>query len=99
MAGIVGGSIAASWSPVGGNGEADSMKFSRARSRSDLSREQGLDFHPDTKSDDPIVVEQRMDTNHPPSQSMQTTPAFGLGPFGDQPQAVVSDDKKKGPSS
>ena len=93
MAGIVAGSIGAGWSPAGGHGDENSLKFSRARSRSDLSRETGVDFHPDTKPKDPVVVEQQMDGNHPPSQSTQTTPAFGQGPFGAQPE--IEDVNKK----
>ncbi|KAH0284466.1 calcium transporting P-type ATPase-like protein [Aureobasidium namibiae CBS 147.97] len=86
MAGIVAGSIGAAWSPIErGHGDADSMKFARARSRSDLSRESGLDIHPDTKPQDPVVVQQQVDGHHPPSQSNDTTPAFGSGPFAGHP--------------
>ena len=86
MAGIVAGSIGAAWSPIErGHGDGDSMKFARARSRSDLSRESGLDIHPDTKPQDPVVVQQQVDGHHPPSQSNDTTPAFGSGPFGGHP--------------
>jgi Ca2+-transporting ATPase len=85
MAGLVAGSIAAGWSPVErGHGDADSLKFARARSRSDLSGEEGLEIHPDTNAKDPIEVEQQVDGKHPPSQSVKTTPAFGSGPFGGQ---------------
>lgn len=96
MAGIVAGSIGAAWSPIErGHGDADSIKFSRARSRSDLSRESGLDIHPDTKSQDPVVVQQQMDGHHPPSQSNDTTPAFGSGPFAGHPDFKVDDSTKQ----
>ncbi|THX83472.1 calcium-translocating P-type ATPase [Aureobasidium pullulans] len=95
MAGIVAGSIGAAWSPIErGHGDNDSMKFARARSRSDLSRESGLDIHPDTKPQDPVVVQQKVDGHHPPSQSNDTTPAFGSGPFGGQPDVKVDDSTK-----
>jgi len=95
MAGIVAGSIGAAWSPIErGHGDNDSMKFARARSRSDLSRESGLDIHPDIKPQDPVVVQQKVDGHHPPSQSNDTTPAFGSGPFGGQPDVKVDDSTK-----
>ncbi|KAI4753841.1 calcium-translocating P-type ATPase [Aureobasidium sp. EXF-3400] len=96
MAGIVAGSIGAAWSPIErGHGDADSMKFSRARSRSDLSRESGLEIHPETKSQDPVVVQQQIDGHHPPSQSNDTTPAFGSGPFAGHPNFKLDDGTKQ----
>lgn len=96
MAGIVAGSIGAAWSPIErGHGDADSMKWSRARSRSDLSRESGLEIHPETKSQDPVVVQQQIDGHHPPSQSNDTTPAFGSGPFAGHPDVKVDDGTKQ----
>ncbi|KAH0346894.1 calcium-translocating P-type ATPase, partial [Aureobasidium melanogenum] len=96
MAGIVAGSIGAAWSPIErGHGDADSMKFSRARSRSDLSRESGLEIHPETRPQDPVVVQQQIDGHHPPSQSNDTTPAFGLGPFAGHPDVKVDDGTKQ----
>jgi Ca2+-transporting ATPase len=96
MAGIVAGSIGAAWSPIErGHGDADSMKFSRARSRSDLSRESGLEIHPETKSQDPVVVQQQIDGHHPPSQSNDTTPAFGSGPFAGHPDFKLHDGTKQ----
>lgn len=84
MAGSIGG-----WSPIErSHGDDDSMKFSRARSRSDLSRDLGVDIHPDTKSKDPVVVDDPLEHthDHPPSQAVETTPAFGTGPFRGQPE-------------
>ncbi|KAI4719884.1 calcium-translocating P-type ATPase [Aureobasidium sp. EXF-10727] len=96
MAGIVAGSIGAAWSPIErGHGDNDSMKFARARSRSDLSRESGLDIHPDTKPQDPVVVQQQVDGNHPPSQSNDTTPAFGSGPFAGHPDVKIDGNDKQ----
>lgn len=86
-AGIMAGSIGG-WSPIErGYGENDSLKFSRERSRSDLSREQGFEMHPDTRPRDPVVVHDPLGISgaNPPSQSNETTPAFGQGPFGGQP--------------
>jgi len=86
-AGIMAGSIGG-WSPIErGHGEEDSLKYGRTRSRSDLSREPGADIHPNTHAKDPIVVHDPLEaaSHHPPSQAVETTPAFGTGPFGDQP--------------
>ncbi|KAF2722634.1 calcium-translocating P-type ATPase [Polychaeton citri CBS 116435] len=92
MAGIIAGSIAG-WSPIErGHGDNDSLKFSRERSKSDLSKEVRMDPHPDTKKGDTIVVERPVEAagNAPPSQSTATTPAFGLGPFGGEPSTGKS---------
>lgn len=86
-AGIMAGSIGG-WSPIErGYGENDSLKFSRERSRSDLSREQGFETHPNTKARDPVMLGDSLGIigGQPPSQSNETTPAFGQGPFGGQP--------------
>ncbi|KAJ9627960.1 plasma membrane calcium [Taxawa tesnikishii (nom. ined.)] len=103
MAGIIAGSVGG-WSPIErrnpDGGDNDSLKFSRARSKSDLSREYGsqLDVHPDTKQRDPIIVEDPVETagNHPPSQATETTPAFNTGPYAGQPDMKGKD---KEPSS
>lgn len=100
-AGIMAGSIGG-WSPIErGHGDADSMRFARLRSKSDLTEEEGIEAHPDTKSKDPIVVEEPVETagQVPPSQSTLTTPAFGLGPYGGDPDMSRSKDKvQAGPS-
>ncbi|KAF2813170.1 calcium transporting P-type ATPase-like protein [Mytilinidion resinicola] len=84
MAGIVAGSIAG-WSPIDrAHGEGDSIKFSRERSRSELEQD-GIDVHPDTKTTDPVLVDnQTYDTA--PSQSKDTTPSFSIGPFAGDPK-------------
>ena len=99
MAGIVAGSIAGGWSPIDRlHGDGDSLRFprdTRDRSKSDLSKEVRMEAHPDTKKGDHLTVpgnpvEQA--GGHPPSQSTNTTPQFGQGPFGGEP----SSDRKKG---
>jgi Ca2+-transporting ATPase len=91
MAGIVAGSIAG-WSPIDrGHGDDDSMKF-RPRSKSDLEAQEGIELHPDTKSVDPILVPDPQHYGVPPSQHMETTPNFNIGPFAgegklDEPKA------------
>ncbi|KAK4964430.1 hypothetical protein LTR28_003733 [Elasticomyces elasticus] len=86
LAGIVAGSIAG-WSPIDrGHGEVDSLKFARDRSKSDLSRTEGVETHPDTSAGDPVLVdERRVGADEAPSQATETTPAFGMGPFGAPP--------------
>lgn len=108
MAGIIAGSIGG-WSPIDrAHGDADSLRFSRARSKSDLSNQNqlGINIHPDTKKQDPVLVEDPVETAgyKPPSQTTETTPAFGLGPFGGQPEFKgkgkdVDVDDKPSPSS
>lgn len=90
-AGIMAGSIGG-WSPIErGHGEEDSLRFSRTRSKSDLGRDPGVDFHPNTKSKDSIIVGiQNQSQSHPPSQAVETTPAFEVGPFAGQPAASKS---------
>lgn len=101
MAGIVAGSIGG-WSPIdrSGRGDNDSLKFSRDRSKSDLSREvrQSSEVHPNTSGDDPVIVVNPVEQagHNPPSQATETTPAFGQGPFGGEPTHEVpkKEDKK-----
>ena len=86
MAGIVAGSVAG-WSPIErGHGDNDSMKFSHNRSRSDLEAQDGVDVHPDTKSTDPILVDEPHQDGVPPSQRNETTPSFHVGPFAGDPK-------------
>ena len=86
MAGIVAGSVAG-WSPIErGHGDNDSMKFSRNRSRSDLEAQDDVDVHPDTKSTDPILVDEPHPDGVPPSQRNETTPSFHVGPSAGDPK-------------
>ena len=100
MAGIVAGSIGG-WSPIE-RGRDDASQISRDRSKSDLSREvrRSAEVHPDTRETDPVTVNDPLQVggSQPPSQSTVTTPAFGLGPFGDRPDsesAHKKDEDKK----
>ena len=94
MAGIVAGSIVG-WSPVDrahGNspgGDNDSLKFSRNDRpivREDLESKGGVEVHPDTKSDDPVVAPRPLEHGVPPSQSRELTPAFPMGPVAGDPK-------------
>ncbi|KAK3622501.1 plasma membrane calcium [Elasticomyces elasticus] len=97
MPGLVAGSVAGAWSPIDrAHGDSDSMRFGRDRSKSDLSKDVRLDVHPETeyKSSNTLMVpgnpvEQA--GGHPPSQSTNTTPQFGIGPYAGEPG---SDQKK-----
>jgi len=81
MAGIVAGSVAG-WSPIDrNNNDNDSMKFSRNATKQDLESQDGISVHPDTKSIDPILVHDAGEYRGPPSQNMETTPEFNVGPF------------------
>ena len=55
-------------------------------------------MHPETRESDPVIVNDPLESGNrqPPSQATGTTPAFGYGPFGDQPAADAkkSEDKK-----
>ena len=86
MAGIIAGSIAGGWSPIERReGDNDSLRFARERSKSDLSKEVRMDTHPETKSSDRLVAggdPVELADQQPPSQSTKTTPQFGYGPFG-----------------
>ena len=88
MAGIIAGSVAGGWSPIERReGDADSLRFARHRSKSDLSKELRQDIHPETKPDDSIIVSAPVEAagGQPPSQSAKTTPDFGVGPFAGEP--------------
>jgi Ca2+-transporting ATPase len=99
MAGIIAGSIGG-WSPIE-RGRDDASQISRDRSKSDLSREvrRSGEVHPDTRESDPVIVNDplELDNRHPPSQATGTTPAFGSGPFGDQPAADTKKSEDKMP--
>ncbi|KAJ8608607.1 hypothetical protein MRB53_039574 [Persea americana] len=90
MSGIVAGSIGG-WSPI----ERHDVP-SRARSRSDLSREvqQSFEMHPGTKNEDQAVTSSKNELEVPPSQSTKTTPTFGSGPFGGEASTQKDNDKQ-----
>lgn len=77
MAGIIAGSVAGGWSPVErGQGEADSIKFSRSQVHGGLDATSGIEIHPDTRPDDPVIVENPQQSRVPPSQNPALTPQF-----------------------
>ncbi|GME57287.1 ATPase P-type K/Mg/Cd/Cu/Zn/Na/Ca/Na/H-transporter [Neofusicoccum parvum] len=89
MAGIVAGSIAG-WSPIerrdGDNGGEGGLSYGPVRGRADVEAQEGLSVHSGTRKDDPVVVRDAAASGVPPSQSNETTPAFGVGPFAGQPK-------------
>jgi len=88
MAGIVAGSIAG-WSPIDRNGgDNDSIRFSRSAKKEDLEAQEGIEVHPDTKSTDPILAPDPSEYRGPPSQNMETTPEFIVGPFAGHDQSA-----------
>ena len=77
MAGIIAGSVAGGWSPVErGQGEADSIKFSNSKVHGGLDATNGIEVHPDTSPDDPVIVENPQQSRVPPSQNPALTPRF-----------------------
>ena len=73
MAGVVAGSVAG-WSPVGRRDDTGSGSFSQEDGRSQLERE-GVELHPNTKEQDPVVVDQPGHVHAPPSQISEISPA------------------------
>jgi P-type Ca2+ transporter type 2C len=79
MAGIIAGSVAG-WSPIErGHGDNDSIRFSRSRGRSDLGSRDGVEAHPGTKPDDPIITEEPQSYAESPNQHDKISPAPPLG--------------------
>jgi len=77
MAGIIAGSVAG-WSPIErGHGDNDSIRFSRSQGRHELESREGVEVHPATKPDDPVIVEEPQSYDDPPSQVEEITPAQG----------------------
>lgn len=76
MAGIVAGSVAG-WSPIGRREEEASTGFSESRGRSELESREGVEVHPRTSTDDPIIAQNPGQNKDPPSQVPELTPAFG----------------------
>ncbi|KAL9130609.1 MAG: hypothetical protein Q9217_001269 [Psora testacea] len=74
MAGVVAGSIAG-WSPIGKRDEDEAIGFSQADGRSQLVSQEGVDVHPETREQDPIVTQNPEQLSKPPSQIPETTPA------------------------
>jgi P-type Ca2+ transporter type 2C len=83
MAGIIAGSIAGGLgSPIEGRKQDDSepIRFSRDRAHSGLDGTRGIEIHPDTREDDPVIVEDPAKSPVPPSQNPQLAPYFEHGP-------------------
>ncbi|KAK2750326.1 hypothetical protein FQN57_003806 [Myotisia sp. PD_48] len=76
MAGVIAGSIAG-WSPVDrGQGENDSIKFSMSGPHSGLDQQEGIEVHPKTRDDDPVINDYSISSKIPPSQNPDLTPEF-----------------------
>jgi len=77
MAGIVAGSIAGGWSPIErGQGEPNAIKFSKSQAHGGLDGTNGIELHPDTSADDPVIVDIPEKSRVPPSQNPALTPRF-----------------------
>lgn len=75
MAGVVAGSIAG-WSPIGrrdDEGSASHQTFSQDHGRSSLEQQAGVEVHPDTHRNDPVIVRD-LSSTLPPSQNPETKP-------------------------
>jgi Ca2+-transporting ATPase len=80
MAGVIAGSIAG-WSPIERpNGDSDSWNLSPTRPHSGLDRQEGIEIHPDTNADDPIIEDYTLSSSTPPSQNPDLVPVFEYGP-------------------
>lgn len=74
MAGVVAGSIAG-WSPIGKREEEATTGFSESDGRSQLQNQDGVEIHPRTSAQDAVVTQNPSQTDHPPSQIPEVTPA------------------------
>ena len=75
MAGIVAGSIAG-WSPIDRR-EGDTSRFQSIDDRTDLDARDGIEVHPDTKPDDPVLADasaMAAPNTSPPSQTTENNP-------------------------
>ncbi|KAK2761537.1 hypothetical protein FQN54_001365 [Arachnomyces sp. PD_36] len=81
MAGVIAGSVAG-WTPVDKNpGEESGAPFSRSSlPQSGLRGQQGIEVHPETKPDDPIISETPSSSHIPPSQNPDLAPVFEHAP-------------------
>ena len=82
MAGIIAGSVAGGWSPVDRRSEdrPPTIRFNRARAYSGLTDNAGIEVHPDTRPDDPVIVENPQRSPVPPSQNPELAPHFDHAP-------------------
>lgn len=100
MAGIVAGSIGGGWSPIDRReGDADSLRFARGRSKSDLSKEVRVDSHSDTQKEHSVVLGElpvEPASEAPPSQSSAAMNRFGYESHGGEPSTSI---RKQGTDS
>lgn len=79
MAGVIAGSVGG-WTPVDKTGgEESGLPFSRTQPQS-LRQQQGIEVHPDTRPDDPIIGEAPTSSHIPPSQNPDLAPVFEHAP-------------------
>jgi len=79
MAGIIAGSVAG-WSPIErGHGDNESVRVSRSRGRSSLDTRDGVEIHPASKPDDPMITEEPQHLTESPTQADAIRPAPPLG--------------------
>ncbi|MCJ1420899.1 hypothetical protein MMC32_007258 [Xylographa parallela] len=78
MAGIIAGSIGG-WSPIERrDAEGNVSNFAPLQNRSDLDARDGIEIHPDTDRNDPVIVGPSPNTYlMPPSQLPELSPSFG----------------------
>ena len=81
MAGIVAGSIGGGFNPLGSDevrsGAADAFAAGPLKGREDLERHPGVQIHPATLPEDPVLAEPVHDARRgPPSQTPETRPVF-----------------------
>jgi len=80
MAGIIAGSVAG-WSPIDRTSvEVDSIKISRNSPHAGLDHQPGIELHPDTRPDDPVIGDYDISSLTPPSQNPDLAPLFEYGP-------------------
>ncbi|KAL4916213.1 hypothetical protein BDW62DRAFT_202890 [Aspergillus aurantiobrunneus] len=86
MAGVVAGSIAG-WSPIERPGEGgEAFKFN-LNSNEGLSKQPGIEVHPDTAPDDNIVGTYTTTSTTPPSQNPDLIPFFEHAPPAREPSS------------
>ncbi|KAL9030126.1 MAG: hypothetical protein Q9196_001717 [Gyalolechia fulgens] len=75
MAGVIAGSVAG-WSPIGRREDETTDGFSELRGRSELESREGVEVHPNTSAEDPVIAQNPRQYQDPPSQVPELTPAF-----------------------
>lgn len=76
-AGIIAGGVGGGWSPIEHrHSEAESFRFQRSEAHSGVEAQAGIEVHPDTKPDDPIITDVPKNSKLPPSQNPDLRPVF-----------------------